>query len=44
MVMQVTKGKKLMTIIGQPKVLAMAVKNKNATKRLTNLAERIAKQ
>jgi exodeoxyribonuclease V alpha subunit len=37
----VTRGKKLVTIIGQPKALAMAVKNKNATKRLTNLAARL---
>lgn len=37
----VTRGKKLVTIIGQPKALGMAVKNKNATKRLTNLAERL---
>jgi exodeoxyribonuclease V alpha subunit len=27
----VTRGEKLVTIIGQPKALAMAVKNKNAT-------------
>ncbi len=37
----VTRGKKLVTIIGQPKALGMAVKNKNATKRLTNLAARL---
>jgi exodeoxyribonuclease V alpha subunit len=37
----VTRGKKLVIIIGQPKALAMAVKNKNATKRLTNLAARL---
>lgn len=37
----VTRGKKLVTIIGQPKALGMAVKNKIATKRLTNLAERL---
>lgn len=37
----VTRGKKLVTIIGQPKALGMAVKNKNATKRLTNLTERL---
>ncbi|MEI6702822.1 MAG: hypothetical protein WCL71_04705 [Deltaproteobacteria bacterium] len=40
----VMRGKKLVTIIGQPMALAMAVKNKYATKRLTNLSERIAKQ
>jgi len=38
----VTRGKKLVTIIGQPKALAMAVKNRNATKRLTNLAAKIS--
>jgi exodeoxyribonuclease V alpha subunit len=37
----VTRGKKLVIIIGQPKALGMAVKNKNATKRLTNLAARL---
>ena len=40
----VTRGKKLVTIIGQPKALAMAVKNRNSTKRLTNLAARIARE
>ena len=38
----VTRGKKLVTIIGQPKALAMAVKNRKSTKRLTKLASRIA--
>ena len=38
----VTRGKKLVTIIGQPKALAMAVKNRKSNKRLTNLAARIA--
>lgn len=37
-----TRGKKLVIIIGQPKALAMAVKNKRATKRLTRLRERLA--
>lgn len=37
----VTRGKKLLTIIGQPKALAMAVKNHRANKRLTRLSERI---
>jgi exodeoxyribonuclease V alpha subunit len=37
----VTRGKKLVTIIGQPKALAMAVKNRKSTKRVTKLAERI---
>ena len=39
----VTRGKKLVIIIGQPKALAMAVKNFNSVKRLTNLANRMAK-
>jgi len=38
----VTRGKKLVTIIGQPKALGMAVKNKKSSKRLTKLAARIA--
>jgi exodeoxyribonuclease V alpha subunit len=39
----VTRGKKLvMIIIGQPKALAMAVKNRKSNSRLTNLAARIA--
>ncbi len=38
----VTRGKKLVIIIGQPKALGMAVKNKRATKRLTRLKERLA--
>ncbi|GAW65506.1 ATPase AAA [Geoanaerobacter pelophilus] len=38
----VTRGKKLVTIIGQPKALAMAVKNRKSNNRLTNLANRIA--
>jgi exodeoxyribonuclease V alpha subunit len=38
----VTRGKKLVTIIGQTKALAMAVKNKKSSKRLTKLAARIA--
>ena len=38
----VTRGKKLVTIIGQPKALAMAVKNRKSNRRLTNLATRIA--
>lgn len=38
----VTRGKKLVTIIGQPKALAMAVKNRKSNKRLTNLAARIS--
>lgn len=38
----VTRGKKLVIIIGQPKALAMAVKNTKATKRLTRLKERLA--
>jgi exodeoxyribonuclease V alpha subunit len=38
----VTRGKKLVIIIGQVKALAMAVKNRRSTKRVTKLAERIA--
>ncbi|MBP1751816.1 MAG: recombinase RecD [Geobacteraceae bacterium] len=38
----VTRGKKLVTIIGQPKALAMAVKNRRSSRRLTRLAVRIA--
>lgn len=38
----VTRGKKLVIIIGQPKALAMAVKNKKATRRLTRLSERLS--
>jgi exodeoxyribonuclease V alpha subunit len=38
----VTRGKKLVTIIGQPKALAMAVKNRKSNKRLTKLAVRIS--
>jgi exodeoxyribonuclease V alpha subunit len=39
----VTRGKKLVIIIGQVKALAMAVKNRRSTKRVTKLAERIAR-
>ena len=39
----VTRGKKLVVIIGQPKALAMAVKNVRSSERLTNLASRIIK-
>lgn len=38
----VTRGKKLVIIIGQAKALAMAVKNRRSSKRVTKLAERIA--
>ncbi|MDR2549821.1 MAG: ATP-dependent RecD-like DNA helicase [Desulfobulbus sp.] len=38
----VTRGKKLVIVIGQPKALAMAVKNFNANRRLTNLRARLA--
>jgi exodeoxyribonuclease V alpha subunit len=38
----VTRGKKLVIIIGQAKALAMAVKNCRSSKRVTKLAERIA--
>ena len=39
----VTRGKKLVIIIGQVKALAMAVKNRRSTKRVTKLAERIVR-
>lgn len=38
----VTRGKKLVTIIGEPKALGMAVKNVTSNKRMTKLKERIA--
>ncbi|MFU8798099.1 MAG: ATP-dependent DNA helicase, partial [Gammaproteobacteria bacterium] len=37
----VTRGKKLVVIIGQPKALAMAVHNKRSQQRLTKLVERL---
>ena len=37
----VTRGKRLVVIIGQPRALAMAVKNVRSTRRLTNLAARL---
>ncbi len=37
----VTRGKKLVVIVGQPKALAMAVKNKRSTRRVTSLAHRL---
>ena len=38
----VTRGKKLVIIIGQTKALAMAVKNRKSNRRLTKLADRIS--
>lgn len=38
----VTRGKKLVIIIGQPKALALAVKNRKSNKRLTKLATRLS--
>ncbi len=38
----VTRGKKLVIIIGEPKALAMAVKNQKSNSRMTNLTSRIA--
>jgi exodeoxyribonuclease V alpha subunit len=38
----VTRGKKLVTIIGQTRALAMAVKNRKSGRRLTKLSQRIA--
>lgn len=37
----VTRGKTLVVVIGQPKALAMAVKNKRSAQRLTALAHRL---
>ena len=37
----VTRGKQLVIVIGQPKAVAMAVKNKQAERRLTKLAKRL---
>jgi exodeoxyribonuclease V alpha subunit len=38
----VTRGKKLVTIIGEPKALGIAVKNQKSNNRVTNLTARIA--
>ncbi|ADJ28873.1 ATP-dependent RecD-like DNA helicase [Nitrosococcus watsonii] len=38
----VTRGKKLVVIVGQPKALAIAVKKSHATSRLTHLSARLA--
>ena len=38
----VTRGKRLVVIIGQPRALAMAVNNVRSTRRLTNLAARLS--
>ncbi len=40
----VTRGKKLVIIIGQPKALGMAVKNQKSNKRLTKLAIRTSQR
>jgi exodeoxyribonuclease V alpha subunit len=37
----VTRGKKLVVVIGQTKALAMAVKRLGSVKRLTNLQHRL---
>lgn len=37
----VTRGKKLVVVVGQPKALAMAVKNKRSARRVTALAHRL---
>jgi exodeoxyribonuclease V alpha subunit len=37
----VTRGKQLVVVIGQPRALAIAVRNVRATQRLTNLASRL---
>ncbi len=38
----VTRGKRLVVIIGQPRALSMAVRNARSTRRLTNLSTRLA--
>jgi len=38
----VTRGKRLVVIIGQPRALTMAVRNVRSTRRLTNLAARLS--
>jgi exodeoxyribonuclease V alpha subunit len=38
----VTRGKKLVVVIAEPKALGMAVRNRKAGKRVTRLAERLA--
>jgi exodeoxyribonuclease V alpha subunit len=38
----VTRGKKLVVIVGQPKALGRAVKNRTSNRRLTKLAFRIS--
>ena len=40
----VTRGKRLVVIIGQPRALAMAVNNVRSTRRLTNLGARLARE
>jgi exodeoxyribonuclease V alpha subunit len=37
----VTRGKQLVVVITQPKALAMAVKNRQAHRRITHLAARL---
>ncbi len=37
----VTRGKRLVVLIGQPKACALAVRNVRAMRRLTNLAARL---
>ncbi|WAR43535.1 SF1B family DNA helicase RecD2 [Methylomonas rapida] len=39
----VTRGKKLVVVIAQPKALAMAVKNQQSQRRITHLAARLVK-
>ena len=40
----VTRGKKLVVIVGQAKALAMAVRNKTSARRVTALAHRLQRQ
>jgi exodeoxyribonuclease V alpha subunit len=39
----VTRGKQLVVVIAEPKALKMAVRNRKATRRLTQLAERLGR-
>ena len=40
----VTRGKRLVVVIAQPKALAMAVKNRKSNRRLTNLTARLQQE
>lgn len=40
----VTRGKQLVVVIAEPKALAMAVRNRKASRRVTRLAERLRRE